>query len=137
MRQRVGFLLPRDVLERARGDVLVVGLACTLEKETSYEEIGAEVVKRSEGDMKGLLGLLRRALVRTGFETNPTSGNFEAKGVIVSDPIFLKVAVWYDNELDYPGRGMDLIKHMATSRSPTRRAIWKRRRRTWRFAPRS
>merc|ERR550537_1847212 len=37
-------------------DVSVVDLTCELEKATTYEEICAEVKRRSEGDMKGFLG---------------------------------------------------------------------------------
>merc|ERR1712025_455325 len=50
-------------------DVSVVDLTCELEKATTYEEICAEIKRRSEGDMKGFLGYCDEPLVSTDFET--------------------------------------------------------------------
>merc|ERR1712226_1561812 len=60
-------------------DVSVVDLTCELDKATSYEEICAEIKRRSEGDMKGFLGYCDEALVSTDFETCPISSTFDAK----------------------------------------------------------
>merc|ERR1712048_149442 len=60
-------------------DVAVVDLTCELEKETTYEEICAEIKRRSEGDMKGFLGYCDEALVSTDFETCPISSTFDSK----------------------------------------------------------
>merc|ERR1712039_1171142 len=94
-------------------DVSVVDLTCELEKETSYEEICAEIKRRSEGDMKGFLGYCDEPLVSTDFETSPISSTFDAKAGIMLDPTFVKVVAWYDNEWGYSCRVVDLIKHMA------------------------
>jgi len=94
-------------------DVSVVDLTCELEKETTYEEICAEIKKRSEGDMKGFLGYCDEPLVSTDFETNTISCTFDANAGIMLDPTFVKVVAWYDNEWGYSCRVVDLIKHMA------------------------
>ena len=94
-------------------DVSVVDLTVELEKETTYEELCAEMKKRSEGDMKGFLGYTDEALVSTDFETCPISCTFDAKAGIMLDPTFVKVVCWYDNEWGYSSRVVDLIKHMA------------------------
>merc|ERR1712165_39839 len=94
-------------------DVSVVDLTAKLEQETTYEEICAEMKKRSEGDMKGFLGYTDEALVSTDFETNPISCTFDSKAGIMLDPTFVKVVCWYDNEWGYSCRVVDLIKHMA------------------------
>merc|ERR1712050_716270 len=57
-------------------DVSVVDLTVELETETSYEEICAEMKRRSEGDMKGFLGYTDEPLVSTDFETSPISSTF-------------------------------------------------------------
>ena len=93
-------------------DVSVVDLTVELEQETTYEEICAEMKKRSEGDMKGFLGYTDEALVSTDFETCPISCTFDAKAGIMLDPTFVKVVCWYDNEWGYSSRVVDLIKHM-------------------------
>jgi len=59
-------------------DVSVVDLTCELEKETTYEEICAEIKSRSEGDMKGFLGYCDEPLVSTDFETCTTSSTFDS-----------------------------------------------------------
>merc|ERR1712066_1009082 len=94
-------------------DVSVVDLTCELEKETSYEEICAEIKSRSEGDMKGFLGYCDEPLVSTGFETCAISSTFDSKAGIMLDPTFVKVVAWYDNEWGYSCRVVDLIKYMA------------------------
>merc|ERR1712054_381315 len=94
-------------------DVSVVDLTCELETATSYEEICAEMKRRSEGDMKGFLGYTDEPLVSTDFETNPISCTFDSKAGIMLDPTFVKVVCWYDNEWGYSCRVVDLIKHMA------------------------
>merc|ERR1712177_170902 len=48
-------------------DVSVVDLTCELEKETSYDDICAEIKSRSEGDMKGFLGYTEDAVVSSDF----------------------------------------------------------------------
>jgi glyceraldehyde 3-phosphate dehydrogenase len=94
-------------------DVSVVDLTVELEKATSYEEICAEMKRRSEGDMKGILGYTDESLVSTDFETCPISCTFDSKAGIMLDPTFVKLVCWYDNEWGYSCRVVDLIKHMA------------------------
>jgi glyceraldehyde 3-phosphate dehydrogenase len=94
-------------------DVSVVDLTVELEKATSYEDICAEMKRRAEGDMKGILGYTDEALVSTDFETCPISCTFDSKAGIMLDPTFVKLVCWYDNEWGYSCRVVDLIKHMA------------------------
>merc|ERR1711933_204354 len=94
-------------------DVSVVDLTVELEKATTYEEICAEIKRRSEGDMKGFLGYCDEPLVSTYFETCPISSTFDSKAGIMLDPTFVKLVAWYDNEWGYSCRVVDLIKHMA------------------------
>merc|ERR1711979_173799 len=94
-------------------DVSVVDLTCRLAKETTYEDICAEIKRRSEGDMKGFLGYSDEPLVSTDFETCPISSTFDAKAGIMLDDTFVKLVAWYDNEWGYSCRVVDLIKHMA------------------------
>eukprot|EP00927_Polykrikos_kofoidii_P063250 TRINITY_DN58061_c0_g1_i1.p1 TRINITY_DN58061_c0_g1~~TRINITY_DN58061_c0_g1_i1.p1 ORF type:complete len:437 (-),score=74.52 TRINITY_DN58061_c0_g1_i1:106-1416(-) len=94
-------------------DVSVVDLTCELEKPTTYEEICAEIKRRSEGDMRGYLGFCEEPLVSSDFETNTVSCTVDAKAGIMLDPTFVKLVMWYDNEWGYSNRVVDLIKHMA------------------------
>ncbi|CAK0842103.1 unnamed protein product, partial [Prorocentrum cordatum] len=77
---------------------------------TTYEELCAEIKRRSEGDMTGFPGYCDEALVSTDFETCPISSTFDSKAGIMLDPTFVKLVAWYDNEWGYSCRVVDLIK---------------------------
>ena len=94
-------------------DVSVVDLTCRLKTAASYEEICAEVKRRSEGDMKGFLGYTDEDFVSTDFETYPVSSTFDAKAGISLNPNFVKLVAWYDNEWGYSCRVRDLMVHCA------------------------
>merc|ERR1712238_480350 len=93
--------------------VSVVDLTCKLGKATTYEEICAEIERRSEGDMKGILGYCDEPLVSTDFESDMRSSIFDAGAGIMLNPNFVKLIAWYDNEWGYSGRVVDLMKHVA------------------------
>jgi len=94
-------------------DVSVVDLTCKLAKETTYEEICAEVQRRANGDMKGFLGYTDEDLVSSDFLSCPISSVFDAKAGIMLNPKFVKLVAWYDNEYGYSNRVVDLMAHMA------------------------
>merc|ERR1712228_768361 len=94
-------------------DVSVVDLTCKLAKETTYEEICAEIQKRANGDMKGFIGYSDEPLVSTDYEGEPISCTFDAGAGIMLNPTFVKVVAWYDNEWGYSCRVVDLMKHVA------------------------
>jgi len=94
-------------------DVSVVDLTCKLARETTYEEICAEVQRRADGDMKGFLGYTNEDLVSQDFVSCPISSVFDSKAGIMLNPKFVKLIAWYDNEWGYSNRVVDLMVHMA------------------------
>eukprot|EP01037_Dinobryon_pediforme_P019172 gene19172-19545_t len=90
-------------------DVSVVDLTCKLAKETTYEEICAEIQRRANGDMKGFIGYTDEALVSQDFVSCPISSVFDAKAGIMLNPKFVKLVAWYDNEWGYSNRVVDLM----------------------------
>merc|ERR1712151_1427992 len=94
-------------------DVSVVNLTCTLEKETTYEEICAVIKEKSEGEMAGILGYCDEPLVSTDFEGDSRSSIFDAGAGIMLNPTFVKLVAWYDNEWGYSCRVVDLMKLVA------------------------
>jgi len=93
-------------------DVSVVDLTVRLAKEASYEEICAAVKAAAEGPMKGYLGYTEDAVVSSDFIGDPHSSIFDAKAGIQLSPTFVKLVTWYDNEMGYSNRVIDLIKYM-------------------------
>ena len=93
-------------------DVSFVDLTCELEKPASYEEICAAMKKASEGELKGILGYTEDKVVSSDFLGDPRTSIFDADaGVYLTDK-FVKVVSWYDNEIGYSHKMLDLIKVM-------------------------
>jgi len=95
-------------------DVSVVDLTVRLQKEASYEEICATIKQASEGSMKGILGYTDEDLVSSDFIGDVRSSIFDAKAGIQLNKTFVKLVSWYDNEMGYSNRVIDLITYMQT-----------------------
>jgi len=95
-------------------DVSVVDLTVRLEKEASYDEICATIKEASEGPLKGILGYTDEALVSSDFIGDVRSSIFDAKAGIQLSKTFVKLVSWYDNEIGYSNRVIDLISYMQT-----------------------
>merc|ERR1711972_313766 len=93
-------------------DVSVVDLTVRLEKEASYEDICATVKEASQGAMKGILGYTDEDLVSQDFIGDARSSIFDAKAGIQLSKTFVKLVSWYDNEMGYSNRVIDLISYM-------------------------
>merc|ERR1711951_126588 len=93
-------------------DVSVVDLTVRLAKEASYDEICATVKAAAEGPLKGILGYTDEDLVSTDFIGDGRSSIFDAKAGIQLSKTFVKLVTWYDNEMGYSNRVIDLITYM-------------------------
>ena len=93
-------------------DVSVVDLTCNLAKPATYEEICAAMKEASEGELKGILGYTEDAVVSSDFLGDTRTSIFDAKAGIALTDTFVKVVSWYDNEVGYSNKVLELIKHM-------------------------
>jgi glyceraldehyde 3-phosphate dehydrogenase len=93
-------------------DVSVVDLTFKTAKATSYKEICAAMKKASEGELKGVLAYTDEEVVSSDFIGDPHSSIFDAGAGIELNPNFFKVIAWYDNEMGYSNRVIDLIVAM-------------------------
>lgn len=94
-------------------DVSVVDLTVRLATETSYDEIKATIKAASEDQLAGILGYTEDAVVSTDFLGDTRSSIFDAGAGIMLNPTFVKLVSWYDNEVGYSTRVVDLISHVA------------------------
>ncbi len=94
-------------------DVSVVDLTVNLAKPASYDEICKAMKDASEGELKGILGYTEEAVVSSDFLGDPRTSIFDAKAGIALTDTFVKVVSWYDNEIGYSHKVVELIKHMA------------------------
>ena len=95
-------------------DVSVVDLTVRLEKAATYEQIKAAIKEESEGNLKGIMGYVDEDLVSTDFIGDTRSSIFDAKAGIALNDKYVKLVAWYDNEMGYSTRVVDLIPHIAS-----------------------
>ena len=95
-------------------DVSVVDLTARLKKDASYEEICAAMKEASEGELAGVLGYTEDQVVSNDFIGDPRTSIFDAGAGIQLSPNFVKVVSWYDNEMGYSHKVVDLIQYMDT-----------------------
>ena len=93
-------------------DVSVVDLTVNLKKPAKYEEIVAAMKAASEGELKGVLGFTDEAVVSSDFLGDTRTSIFDAKAGIALTDTFVKVVSWYDNEIGYSNKVLELIAHM-------------------------
>ncbi len=93
-------------------DVSVVDLTVNLAKPAKYDEICAAMKAASEGELKGILGYTDEAVVSADFLGDARTSIFDAGAGIALTDTFVKVVSWYDNEIGYSNKVLELIKHM-------------------------
>lgn len=95
-------------------DVSVVDLTVRLSRPTTYEEISQAMKEASEGSMKGILAYCDEQVVSTDFIGSQYSAIFDKEAGIALNDSFYKIVAWYDNEMGYSSRVIDLILYMAS-----------------------
>ena len=93
-------------------DVSVVDLTCKIEKAATYDDIKAAVKKASENELKGILGYTEEAVDSTDFLGDKRTSIFDAAAGIMLNEHFVKLVSWYDNEIGYSNKVVDLICSM-------------------------
>lgn len=86
-----------------------------LEKSSTVDEVNALLKEASEGDLKGVLGYEEKPLVSADYTNDPRSGIIDAPSTMVTNGTQLKLLVWYDNEVGYATRMMELTAKVADS----------------------
>ena len=94
-------------------DVSVVDLTVNLAKPATYAEICEAIKKASEGELKGILGDTDEDVVSSDFLGDTRTSIFDAKAGIALTDTFVKLVSWYDNEIGYSNKVLDLVAHMA------------------------
>jgi glyceraldehyde 3-phosphate dehydrogenase len=94
-------------------DVSVVDLTVRLTKAASYEAICAAMQRAAQGPMKGILAYCDEPLVSSDFIGSTYSAIFDKEAGIALNDKFYKIIAWYDNEMGYACRVIDLLNFMA------------------------
>ncbi len=93
-------------------DVSAVDLTCRLERETTYDEIKQVIKNAAENEMKGILGYTEDSVVSSDFIGDTHTSIFDANAGIMLNPNFVKLISWYDNEMGYSCKVVELISYI-------------------------
>jgi len=94
-------------------NVSLVDLVATVEKETTAEAVNAALKKASETTLKGILLFSEAPLVSIDFNGNRYSSIVDAENTTVIGGNMVKVLSWYDNEMGYSARMVDLATFLS------------------------
>ena len=86
-----------------------------MQRTVTAEEINGLFQKAEATDLQGILGVEARPLVSIDFRSDPRSAIIDAPSTMVVDGTQLKVLAWYDNEMGYVHRMMELCRKVAQS----------------------
>ena len=87
---------------------------CTLKKSVAVAEINAAFKKASQNELKGILAYTEDPIVSVDILDNPHSCIFDAQLTSVVGGL-VKVVGWYDNEVGYSNRLVELALKLAKS----------------------
>ena len=94
---------PRSVLNASLTDCVF-----ELERATSEEEVNALFRTAAAGPLAGILGFEARPLVSADYANDTRSAIVDGPSTMVTDGTLLKIYAWYDNEVGYACRMVDL-----------------------------
>lgn len=94
-------------------NVSVVDLVAELEKDVTAEEVNAELKAAAEGELKGILAYTDLPLVSKDFNGATVSSTVDGLSTMVLEGNMVKVLSWYDNEVGYSNRVVDLVDFIA------------------------
>lgn len=86
-----------------------------LARETTVEEVNALFKAAADGELRGILGYEERPLVSTDYTNDERSGIVDGLSTMVINGTQLKIYAWYDNEMGYAHRLVDVALMVGAS----------------------
>lgn len=84
-----------------------------VDRPTSVEEVNRLLKEAADGELSGILGYEDRPLVSVDFEGDRRSAIIDALSTMVIDGTQVKILAWYDNEIGYVNRMVELAAKVA------------------------
>jgi glyceraldehyde 3-phosphate dehydrogenase len=98
-------------------DVSVVALTCVVQKATSAEEVNAAFRDAAKaGPLKNVITVSDEPLVSVDYIGNLSSSTVDALSTNVVGGTLVNVTSWYDNEMGYSARCVDLLRYVGSRR---------------------
>jgi glyceraldehyde 3-phosphate dehydrogenase len=97
-------------------DVSLVDLTAEVEKPTTIAEVNAAFTQAARGDLKGILDVSEEPLVSVDYIGSLYSSVVDALSTNVIDGRLVHISSWYDNEMGYSARCVDLLAYIGGKR---------------------
>jgi len=91
-------------------NVSLVDLSCTVSRKTTVDEVNQAFKKAAAGPLKGILAVSDEPLVSSDYNGDLHSSTVDALSTSVIDGTLVHVSSWYDNEMGYSARCVDLME---------------------------
>ncbi len=97
-------------------DVSIVDLTAEVERPTTVEAVNAAFKKAAAGPLKGILDVSDEPLVSVDYIGSLYSSVVDSMSTAVIDGTLVHVSSWYDNEMGYSSRCVDLLAYIGKRR---------------------
>jgi len=95
-------------------NVSIIDFVCTVGRATTKEEVNQAFLTAQDGDLKGVLRVSTEPLVSIDFNGSYFSSTVDAELTNVMNGNLVKVMSWYDNEMGFSHRMLDLAVYMGS-----------------------
>ena len=93
-------------------DVSTVALTAEVKKATSVDAVNDAFRAAARGELKGVLEVSDEPLVSVDYTGNLMSSTIDSLCTSVVDEKLVSITSWYDNEMGYSGRCVDLLRYV-------------------------
>ena len=90
-------------------NVSLVDFVCEVDRPVTVAEINQALVSAAKGQLKGILDVSEEPLVSCDFKGNRASSIVDLQSTMVMGSNMVKVLSWYDNEMGFCYRMVDLL----------------------------
>lgn len=94
-------------------NVSLVDFVCEVERDVTVKDLNQAIVKAAQGTLKGVLDATEEPLVSSDFNGSSASSTVDLQSTMVLGNRMVKVLSWYDNEMGFSYRMVDILKLMA------------------------
>ena len=95
-------------------DASLMDLSCEVAKPTTIDEVNEAFREAARGPLKGVLDVSDEPLVSVDYIGNLMSSTVDALSTNVIEGTLVHVSSWYDNEMGYSARCLDLLRYLGT-----------------------
>src|SRR5699024_12559610 len=93
-------------------DGAVTDIVAEIDKNVTEKEVNASIKKAAYNELKGIMEYSEDPLVSKDIVGNPHSSIVDGLSTMVMEDNMVKVVSWYDNEMGYSSRCVDLVQFL-------------------------